>query len=125
VDRSDDVGSGFVETTAGRRPDRRDGATGKRLSNVSRSDGAPFTFAGLWERWKEPASGETVRSFTIITTTPNALCAPVHDCMPVILDPVDYPIWLGETPATGNELQALLRPFSTERRTRSGRGSAM
>jgi putative SOS response-associated peptidase YedK len=78
-------------------------------------DGEPFAFAGLWERWKDPASGETVRSFTIITTTPNALCAPVHNRMPVILNPEDYPRWLGETPAAADELQALLRPFPAER----------
>ncbi len=79
------------------------------------ADGAPFAFAGLWERWNNPANGETVRSFTIITTTPNALCAPVHNRMPVILDPADYPAWLGETPAGGDALQALLRPFPAER----------
>jgi putative SOS response-associated peptidase YedK len=75
------------------------------------TDGAPFAFAGLWEHWKEPASGETVRSFTIITTTPNALCAPVHNRMPVILYQEDYPSWLGEMSATAEELQELLKPF--------------
>lgn len=35
--------------------------------------------------------------------------------MPVILDPPDYSRWLGETPATGDELQVLLRPFPVER----------
>jgi putative SOS response-associated peptidase YedK len=33
-------------------------------------DRSLFGFAGLWERWKDKASGEVVRSFTIITTTP-------------------------------------------------------
>jgi putative SOS response-associated peptidase YedK len=45
-----------------------------------------MAMAGLWETWRSPA-GETVRSFTIITTTPNALCAEIHDRMPVILKP--------------------------------------
>jgi hypothetical protein len=31
-------------------------------------DGSSIAFAGLWERWKEPASGETVKSFTIVIT---------------------------------------------------------
>jgi putative SOS response-associated peptidase YedK len=54
------------------------------------ADGSPFAFAGLWERWKEPASGETVKSFTIITTEPNGLCATVHNRTPVILGAGDY-----------------------------------
>jgi putative SOS response-associated peptidase YedK len=55
-----------------------------------------------------------VRSFTIITTTPNALCAPVHNRMPVILDPTDYSAWQGEPLADGDALQTLLRPFLAE-----------
>jgi len=51
----------------------------KQPYRFAMADGTPFAFAGLWERWKEPASGETVRSFTIITTAPNALCATVHN----------------------------------------------
>jgi putative SOS response-associated peptidase YedK len=43
--------------------------------------------AGLWETRRSP-SKETVRSFTIITTTPNELCAELHNRMPVIL-PLD------------------------------------
>jgi len=31
-------------------------------------DGAPFGIAGIWENWKEPASGEWIRTFAIITT---------------------------------------------------------
>jgi putative SOS response-associated peptidase YedK len=72
-------------------------------------------FGGVCERWKDPASGETIRSFTIITCAPNALCAGVNNRMPVILDPANYPRWLGETPATGAELQLLLAPFPAER----------
>src|SRR5215469_989587 len=41
-------------------------------------DGGVFSFAGLWERWKDRASGETLRTCTIVTTEPNELCAPIH-----------------------------------------------
>jgi putative SOS response-associated peptidase YedK len=78
------------------------------------ADGAPMGQAGLWERWKDPASGETVRSFTIITTAPNALCAPIHNRMPVIIDPANFAAWLGEAPASSAELQALLRSYPAE-----------
>src|ERR1700733_11739745 len=59
----------------------------------------PFAFAGLWERWKDPASGEIVRSCSIVTGEPNELVAPIHNRMPVILDRATRSAWLGETPA--------------------------
>jgi putative SOS response-associated peptidase YedK len=71
-------------------------------------------FAGLWERWKDPANGETIKSFTIITGAPNPLGEPIHDRMPVILDPADFPRWLGDEEATPDELRALLRPYPAE-----------
>jgi putative SOS response-associated peptidase YedK len=82
---------------------------------IGMTDGSLFAFAGLWERWKDPKSGEAIRSFTIITCPPNELCAPIHNRMPVILDPADYGRWLGEEPANQNELQQMLRPFPAER----------
>jgi putative SOS response-associated peptidase YedK len=87
----------------------------KQPYRFAMTDESPFAFAGLWERWKEPASGEMVKSFTIITCPPNPLCVTVHNRMPVILDEPDYPRWLGEAPADADELQALLRPFPAER----------
>ena len=56
-------------------------------------DGELFAFAGLWERWKDPA-GKWVKSCAILTTTPNAVTAAVHDRMPVILNPDSYDLWL-------------------------------
>jgi len=53
-------------------------------------DRSVFGFAGLWERWKDKATGETVQSCTIITTEPNEVRAPIHNRMPVILDPANY-----------------------------------
>jgi putative SOS response-associated peptidase YedK len=45
-----------------------------------------MALASLWENWKSPA-GEWVRSFAIVTTEPNGLCAKLHNRMPVILGP--------------------------------------
>jgi putative SOS response-associated peptidase YedK len=50
-------------------------------------DGRPFTFAGLWEGWKDPESAEWLRTCTIITGEPNELVAQIHPRMPVILPP--------------------------------------
>jgi putative SOS response-associated peptidase YedK len=61
-----------------------------------------------------PVGGETLKTFTIITGEPNALCAPIHCRMPVILDAADWQTWLGEVLASSDELQALLRPFPAE-----------
>jgi putative SOS response-associated peptidase YedK len=57
-------------------------------------DGASFGLAGICENWKEPASGEWVRTFAIITTDVNELVADIHDRMPVILAPDDDPRWV-------------------------------
>lgn len=78
---------------------------------IAMKDDRPFSFAGLWEKWTDEASGEVIRSCTIITTEPNALCAPIHNRMPVILDPSSYARWLGKRPVTSNELQGMLRPY--------------
>jgi putative SOS response-associated peptidase YedK len=56
----------------------------------------PFAFAGLWENWKDPKTNEWVRTFTILTTQPNDVIAPLHDRMPVILAADGYDRWLGK-----------------------------
>jgi len=76
-----------------------------------------FSFAGLWERWRDKASGETVQSCTIITTEPNELCAPIHNRMPAILPERAWERWLGEKPASSAELQALLISYPADAMT--------
>jgi putative SOS response-associated peptidase YedK len=79
--------------------------------NIRLKTHAPFCFAGLWDQWKTP-EGETLRTFTIITTTPNELMADIHDRMPVILHTADEPRWLG---MEGDGTVAdLLRPYPAE-----------
>jgi putative SOS response-associated peptidase YedK len=69
--------------------------------------------AGLWESWRSPA-GERIRSFAIITSEPNELCAELHNRMPVILAPETWPAWLGEEPADEPHLKALLAPYPSD-----------
>ena len=73
--------------------------------------GGLFAFAGLWAVWKDKESEERVESFTIITTEPNALTAPIHNRMPVILPADAYDLWLDPEAADG---QSLLRPYPAE-----------
>ena len=44
-------------------------------SATTMKDGAPFGIAGVWENWKEPASGEWIRTFAVITTDANEMVA--------------------------------------------------
>jgi putative SOS response-associated peptidase YedK len=64
---------------------------------IAMKDGCPFTFAGLWENWKDPESGEWLRTCTIITGEPNELVAQIHPRMPVIIPERHHAAWLGET----------------------------
>ncbi len=64
---------------------------------IAMQDGSPFGIAGIWENWKEPASGEWQRTFAIVTVSPNELLAQIHDRMPAILGKADYDRWLGMT----------------------------
>ena len=61
---------------------------------IAMKDGYPFGIAGIWENWKEPKSGEWIRTFAIITTAANELVAQIHDRMPLILARDDFPRWL-------------------------------
>jgi hypothetical protein len=45
-----------------------DNQKAKQPYAIAMKDGAPFGIAGIWENWKEPASGEWIRTFAIITT---------------------------------------------------------
>jgi putative SOS response-associated peptidase YedK len=78
-------------------------------------EGSLFAFAGLWERWRNPVDGTILRSFTIVTGKPNALCAPIHDRMPVILPREVWPVWLGEVKAAPADLLNLLMPYPAGR----------
>jgi putative SOS response-associated peptidase YedK len=82
------------------------GSKEKQPYAIALKTGGIMALAGLWENWKSPAE-EWVRSSTIITTTPNALCAEIHDRMLVILPPQVWPVWLGEEPADAERLKAL------------------
>jgi putative SOS response-associated peptidase YedK len=68
-----------------------------------------FAFAGIWDRWKDPI-GNWVKTCSILTTTPNAVTSPVHDRMPVILDPDDYDVWLDPGMRDVSAASDLLKP---------------
>jgi len=76
----------------------------------------PFAMAGLWDHWESP-DGSSIKSCTIITTTPNELMGAIHDRMPVILHPRDFAKWLEPAPQTPENLQPLIKPFPADAMT--------
>ena len=76
-------------------------------------DGSLFTFAGLWETWKDKTNDQVLETYTVLTTDPNELVEPIHDRMPVILAPRDYERWLEPGEPTHLPID-LLRPYPAE-----------
>jgi putative SOS response-associated peptidase YedK len=85
----------------------------KRPFAIALKSGEPRAFAGLWESWR-PKDGDPLETFTILTTGPNEIMEPIHNRMPVILEPKDYDRWLD----AGDPIRPpvdLLRPYAAER----------
>jgi putative SOS response-associated peptidase YedK len=80
---------------------------------IALKSGEPFAFAGLWESW-QPAQGPPLETFTILTTGPNEIMKPIHNRMPVILEPGVYAHWLAP-PDPARPPVELLRPYPSEK----------
>ncbi len=96
------VADGFYEWVAS--------AEGKMPYWIHFENRRPFAFAGLWESWRSPEQ-DIIRSCTILTTRPNSLVEPIHDRMPVILDPSVYDEWTASEPLNAQRLEQLFEPF--------------
>ncbi len=94
----------------------------RRPVRYTLADGSLFAFAGLWAVWKDPQTGELLRSCTIVTCPPNDIVEPVHDRMPVILPWAAEARWLSEDVGAAEAMQLLL-PFPAEEMA-VGRGVA-
>ena len=88
-------------------------AKSKQPYAIALKDSSIFAFAGLWETWKDKATGRSLETYTIVTTDPNEVMKPIHNRMPVIVHPKDYERWL--FPAEPSHLPVdLLRPYEAE-----------
>jgi putative SOS response-associated peptidase YedK len=76
-----------------------------------------FAFAGIWERWKNPANGEWIKSFSILTTTANAVTSSVHERMPVIIYKENFDVWLDPGMTNVDDVVGLLKPYSGQMRS--------
>lgn len=90
--------TGFYEWT--KTPD------GARLPwYITRRDGAPVVFGAVWQGWNGDAS--PINTCAIVTTSANDAMSAIHHRMPVILEPEDWALWLGEK---GHGAAALMVP---------------
>jgi len=71
-----------------------------------------FTFAGLYDEWMNEKQ-EIIKSYTIITTTPNSLVGEIHNRMPVILKRKDELEWINSETNNISEILSLLEPYSS------------
>ena len=72
---------------------------------------APMAMGGLWESWMAP-DGSVLRTCCVITTGPNEIMAPIHDRMPVIVEPAHWARWLAPDSV---DVGDLLAPLDTGR----------
>ncbi len=87
---------------------------GKLPHYIHRADDRPLALAGLWATWKDPESGDSVRTCTILTGRPNDLVADIHDRMPVILPEDSWSAWLDRDNQDRQELNQLMAVFPKE-----------
>ncbi len=86
-------------------------ATNKQPFCFEVNEGDLFAFAGLWDGWKD-ASGNWIKTCSILTTTPNAVTSAIHDRMPVILDREKYDLWLDPGMQNVAVISELLKPYN-------------
>jgi putative SOS response-associated peptidase YedK len=81
-----------------------------RQHTITPRDGKPMAIAVLWEDW-EHEEGPTLSTFVMVTVAANTLISSITDRMPAMLQPEDWAKWLGEEPASPDELKAMLKVF--------------
>jgi putative SOS response-associated peptidase YedK len=86
---------------------------GKVPMRFKLKSGESFTFAGLWDSWKQP-DGNLLRTYTIVTTEPNDVLRPIHNRMPVMLSNDDAQKWLAVDDEIAHAL-TLLKPYPPEK----------
>lgn len=81
------VASGYYEWTKD--------TDGNRLPwYITRQDTAPLAFAAIWQDWDK--GDNPLRSCAIVTTAANTAMSKIHHRMPVVLEPEQLSLWLGE-----------------------------
>lgn len=71
-----------------------------------------FSFAGLYDRWHDKATGIDLYSYTILTTVANKLVAKIHHRMPVILSRENEKEWLNPDIVDSKQMHSLLQDIN-------------
>ena len=66
--------------------------------------------AGIYDTWKDPATGETSVTCSIVTTEANEFMKAIHHRMPVIVSPDKYALWLDPKGSDAAALDGIMRP---------------
>ncbi len=75
---------------------------------VTMKDRRATAIAVIWERWAQRT--EALETFAMVTVPANGVIGTITDRMPAVLADADWAKWLGEEPATVDELKAMLKP---------------
>ncbi len=86
---------------------------GKQPYYFRGKDERPLAIAALWDRWRGPEN-TVIESCALLTTAANELMRPIHDRMPVIVEPANYRLWLDPASRNADRLHALLTPRTTD-----------
>ncbi len=97
-------------------------AARKQPLHIGMADGSLFGLAGLYERWRSE-DGNVLDTCTIVTTAANALLAPIHDRMPLIVAREHYARWLDPANADVGDLIVPFPPAADGATTRCRHGS--
>ncbi|HUP83282.1 MAG TPA: SOS response-associated peptidase [Candidatus Limnocylindria bacterium] len=89
---------------------REAGSKRKQPFLIHAADDRPLAFAGVWAPWKDPATGAWVLTAAVVTTQANGVVGQLHNRMPVILEPSEWPIWADSEIRDPGLLNDLLRP---------------
>lgn len=81
---------------------------GKLPHFIYAADGSPLPLAGLWSSWKDPESGDRLRTCTILTGPPGDVVSKLHDRMPVMIPEALWDQWLDPENQDADAVQALL-----------------
>ena len=82
---------------------------------IRMKDASIFSFAGLYDTWKDTVSEKEIKSYTIITTQPNEVVGKIHNRMPVIIDKEDETDWLNPDNSEIQLLHRFLKPYSSDK----------
>lgn len=98
------IANGFYEWT-------KDAEGARDPWYITRTDKAPLALAALWQPWTDPQNGEDMRGVAALTVAANTAMQAIHHRMPVIVEPADYALWLGEN---GKGAAPLMRAASED-----------